>query len=99
LGGIGFESPGIHTVVDGNGADSGFVNVETYGDPAAYLATDLPGMQAYNLGLSPDPGVVPWLGATMGPVEAGWGDMKIPERAGGFGGGDADHALTLNRYV
>jgi hypothetical protein len=79
LGGIGFESPGIHTVVDGNGADSGFVNVETYGDPAAYLATDLPGMQAYNLGLSPDPGVVPWLGATMGPVEAGWGDMKIPE--------------------
>jgi hypothetical protein len=35
----------------------------------------------------------------MGPVEAGWGDMKIPERAGGFGGGDADHALTLNRYV
>jgi hypothetical protein len=77
LGGIGFESPGIHTVVDGNGADSGFVNVETYGDPAAYLATDLPGMQAYNLGLSPDPGVVPWLGATMGPVEAGWGDMKI----------------------
>jgi hypothetical protein len=143
LGGIGFESPGINTVVDGNGADSGFVNVETYGDPAAYLATDLPslqpfmpayvpgggskphygsivmigdpnattplinasslwgtgligdaifavdvlgnflehhlpGMQAYNLGVSPDPGVVPWLGATMGPVETGWGDMTIP---------------------
>jgi hypothetical protein len=144
LGGIGFESPGINTTVEGNGVDSGFVNVETYGDTAAYLATDLPalqpfmppyvpaggskphygsivmigdpdattplvnasslwgtslvgdgifavdvlgnflehhlpGMQAYNLGLSPDPGVVPWLGATMGPVEAGWGDMTIPE--------------------
>jgi hypothetical protein len=35
-------------------------------------------MQAYNLGVSPDPGVVPWLGATMGPVETGWGDMTIP---------------------
>ncbi len=42
LDGIGFESPGINTVVDGNGADSGFVNIETYGDPAAYFATDLP---------------------------------------------------------
>jgi hypothetical protein len=144
LGGIGFESPGINTTVPGNGVDSGFVNVETYGDTAAYLATDLPalqpfmppyvpaggskphygsivmigdpdattplvnasslwgtslvgdgifavdilgnflehhlpGMQAYNLGVSPDPGVVPWLGATMGPVEAGYGDMTIPE--------------------
>ena len=37
LSGIGFESPGINTVVPGNGADSGFVNVETYGDTAAYL--------------------------------------------------------------
>jgi hypothetical protein len=144
VGGIGFESPGINTTVEGNGVDSGFVNVETYGDTAAYLATDLPalqpfmppyvpaggskphygsivmigdpdattplvnasslwgtslvgdaifavdvfgnflehhlpGMQAYNLGVSPDPGVVPWLGATMGPVEAGYGDMTIPE--------------------
>jgi hypothetical protein len=144
LSGIGFESPGINTTVPGNGVDSGFVNVETYGDTAAYLATDLPalqpfmppyvpaggskphygsivmigdpdattplvnasslwgtslvgdgifavdilgnflehhlpGMQAYNLGVSPDPGVVPWLGATMGPVEAGYGDMTIPE--------------------
>ncbi|MDT5178974.1 MAG: hypothetical protein QOJ95_3172 [Mycobacterium sp.] len=144
LGGIGFESPGINTIVPGNGVDSGFVNVETYGDPAAYSATDLPGlqpflpayvpgggskphygsivmigdptatnplinaaalfgpnlfgdivfavdllgnffehhlpgMQAYNLGISPDPGVVPWLGSTMGPVDAGWGDLTISQ--------------------
>jgi hypothetical protein len=144
LGGIGFESPGINTVVPGNGANSGFVNVETYGDTAAYLATDLPalqpfmpayvpgggskphygslvmigdptatnplinaaslwgpnpigdaifavdilgnffehhlpGMQAYNLGVSPDPGVVPWLGATMGPINAGWGDLTVTQ--------------------
>ena len=144
LGGIGFESPGINTTVPGNGADSGFVNVETYGDTVAYLATDLPalqpftpayvpgggskphygsivmigdpnattplinasslwgtnligdaifavdilgnffehhlpGMQAYNLGVSPDPGVVPWLGATMGPVESGYGNLTIPQ--------------------
>ncbi|WP_319433895.1 hypothetical protein [Mycobacterium sp. RTGN5] len=143
LSGIGFESPGINTVVAGNGADSGFVNIETYGDPAAYLATDLPGlqpfmpayqagggskphygsivlignpdaiapllnssalwgtgpigdaifladffgnffehhlpgMQAYNLGVSLDPGVVPWLGATMGPVLA-YEDLTIPQ--------------------
>ncbi|WP_342744262.1 hypothetical protein [Mycobacterium aquaticum] len=144
VGGIGFESPGINTTVPGNGANSGFVNVETYGDTAAYFATDLPalqpfvppyvpgggtkphygsivmigdpnattplvnaasmlgpnpvgdvifvvdilgnflehhlpGMQAYNLGVTPDPGVVPWLGATMGPVQSGYGDMTIPE--------------------
>jgi hypothetical protein len=146
LGGIGFESPGINTIVPGNGINSGFLNVETYGDVAAYLSTDLPGlqpfmpayvpgggskphygslvmigdpaavyplinasalwgpnligdlvfavdllgnffehhlpgMQAYNLGVSPDPGVVPWLGSTMGPVNAGWGDLTIPELA------------------
>ncbi|CAN5828666.1 hypothetical protein BH09ACT7_BH09ACT7_35730 [soil metagenome] len=146
LGGIGFESPGINTTVPGNGVNSGFLNVETYGDPAAYFATDLPGlqpfmpayvpgggskphygsivmigdpaamfplinasslwgsnlvgdlifavdllgnfvehhlpgMQAYNLGVSPDPGVVPWLGSTMGPVNDGWGDLTIPELA------------------
>ena len=144
LGGIGFESPGINTVVPGNGNGSGFVNVETYGDTAAYLATDLPalqpffpayvpgggskphygslvmigdptatnplvnaaalwgpnligdavfaidvfgnffehhlpGMQAYNLGVSPDPGVVPWLGAPMGPIDAGWGALTISQ--------------------
>jgi hypothetical protein len=42
LGGIGFESPGINTTLPGNGAESGFINIETYGDPAAYLSTDLP---------------------------------------------------------
>lgn len=143
LHGIGFESPGMNTKVPGNGAGSGFVNVETYGDSAAYFSTDLPGlapfmppyvpaggskphygsivmigdpaavnplqnvstlwgwnpigalifaidmmgnffehhlpgMQAYNLGVAPDPGVVPWLGATMGPVRD-WGDLTIGE--------------------
>jgi hypothetical protein len=144
LGGIGFESPGINTVVPGNGADSGFINVETYGDTAAYSATDLPGLQpfmpayvpgggskphygsivmigdpnattplinasslwgtsligslifvvdvlgnflqhhlpgvqAHYLGINPDPGVVPWLGTTAGPVNAGWGDLSISQ--------------------
>jgi hypothetical protein len=144
LGGIGFESPGINTIVDDNGVDSGFVNVETYGDTAAYFSTDLPGlqpfmppyvpgggskphygsivmigdpeaayplqnasalwgtslvgdaifavdilgnffehhlpgMQAYNLDVNPDPGVVPWLGSTAGPVNEGWGELTIPE--------------------
>ncbi len=144
LDGIGFESPGINTVVAGNGAGSGFVNVETYGDVAAYMATDLPGLhpfmpeyvpgggskphygsivmigdpaavnpmyhaatlwgkgllgslifmidflgnffehhlpglQAYNLDVSPDPGVVTWLGAETGPVNDGWGEYTIPE--------------------
>lgn len=144
LGGIGFESPGLNTTLPGNGADSGFVNIETYGDTAAYLATDLPAlqpfmpayvpgggskphygsivmigdptatnplvnastlwgpnligdaifavdalgnffehhlpaMQAYNLGINPDPSVVPWLGATMGPIVAGYGDLTIPQ--------------------
>ena len=144
LGGIGFESPGINTTVAGNGVDSGFVNVETYGDTAAYICTDLPGlqpfmpayvpgggskahygsivmigdpnattplieasakwgrglladaifavaafgnfvehhlpgMQAYNLDVSPDPGVVPWLGATRGPVDTGYGNLTIPQ--------------------
>jgi hypothetical protein len=144
LGGIGFESPGLNTTVPGNGADSGFINIATYGDPAVYMSTDLPGlqpfmpayvpgggskphygaivmigdpdavvplfnasalfgksllgtlifigdflgrffqhhlpgMQAYNLDVSPDPGVVPWLGAPMGPVNTGWGELTIPQ--------------------
>ena len=144
LDGIGFESPGLNTIVAGNGADSGFVNIETYGDPAAYFATDLPGlqpfmpsyvpaggskphygaivmigdpnavaplfnasalygygpigdlifmvdtlgnffehhlpgMQAYNLDVDPDPTVVPWLGLPMGPVETGYGALTIPQ--------------------
>lgn len=47
LAGIGFETPGINTVVPGNGADSMFVNIETYGDAAPYMSTDLPGLQPY----------------------------------------------------
>lgn len=144
LGGIAFESPGLNSTVPGNGADSGFVNVLTYGDTAAYFSTDLPGLQpfmpeyvpgggskphygsivmignpdaaiplmnsaallstgpiggaifvadilvnflqyhlpgiqAYHLGVNPDPGVVPWLGNASGPVNAGYADMTIPE--------------------
>lgn len=144
VGGIGFESPGLNTTVPGNGADSGFVNVLTYGDTAAYFSTDLPGLQpfvpeyvpgggskphygsivmignpeaanplinsaallstgpigaaifvvdiavnflqyhlpgiqAYHLGVAPDPGVVPWLGNPSGPVNADYADMTIYE--------------------
>ena len=144
LAGVGFESPGMNSTVPGNGADSMFVNVETYGDPAPFMATDLPGLQpfmppyvpgggtkphyghivmigdpaamtpllnavtlwrtgpirnlvffvdflgnffqyhlpaiqAYHLGIVPDPGVVPWLGTARGPVNTGWGDLPIPE--------------------
>lgn len=144
VGGIGFESPGLNTTVPGNGADSGFVNVLTYGDTAAYFSTDLPGLQpfmpeyvpgggskphygaivmignpdaaiplmnsaallstgpiggaifvvdilvnflqyhlpgvqAYHLGVTPDPGVVPWLGNASGPVNADYAGMTIPE--------------------
>ncbi|MCV7359698.1 hypothetical protein [Mycolicibacterium fluoranthenivorans] len=144
LGGIGFESPGLNTKKAGNGRNSGFVNVETYGDPAAYMATDLPGLQpfmpkyvpgggskphygsivmigdpkadyplinssalfgksvlgsllfagdflvnflghhlpgqqAYNLDVDPDPGVVPWLGYRSGPVDENYGELTIPQ--------------------
>lgn len=143
LGGIGFEGPGLNTSVPGNGVNSNFVNVETYGDTAAYFATDLPGlqpfmppydptggskphygnivmigdptavnpllnasalwgpnpindivfavdilgnffehhlpgMQAYNLGVAPDPGVVPWLGSYTGAIND-WGGLDIFE--------------------
>lgn len=144
LAGIGFESPGINTVVPGNGADSMFVNIETYGDPAPFMATDLPGVQpfmppyvpaggskphygsivmigdpaamtplynasalwgkgligafvflvdflgnffqyhlpgvqAYHLDVANDPGMVPWLGTSRGPVHTGYGTLTIPE--------------------
>ncbi len=143
LGGIAFESPGLNTTVPGNGANSGFVNILTYGDTAAYFSTDLPGLQpfmpyvpgggskphygsivmignpdaaiplmnsaallstgpigaaifvvdiavnflqyhlpgiqAYHLGVTPDPGVVPWLGYPAGPVNADYAGMTIPE--------------------
>ena len=38
----------------------------------------LPGVQAHHLGVSPDPGVVPWLGNVSGRVD-GWGDLTIPQ--------------------
>ncbi|BBZ36446.1 hypothetical protein AWB99_21645 [Mycolicibacterium confluentis] len=150
LAGIGFEAPGINTTVDGNGADSMFVNIGTYGSSAPYMATDLPGLQpfmppfvpggpnpgdggskphygpivmvgdpaamtplynasalwgksltgsvifmvdylmnffqyhlpgiqAYHLDVTPDPGVVPFLGTARGPVHAGYGKLTIPE--------------------
>lgn len=144
LGGIGFESPGMNTTVPGNGADSMFVNIETYGDPAPLMSTDLPGLQpfmpayvpgggskphygsivmvgdpaaattlrnattlwgkgligtlifvvdflgnffqyhlpgvqAYHLGVTPNPGVVPWLGTARGPVSTGYRDLTIPQ--------------------
>lgn len=45
LPGVSFEAPGMNTTVDGNGRDSMFVNIVTYGDPAGFMATDLPGLQ------------------------------------------------------
>ncbi|MCG7595496.1 hypothetical protein [Mycobacterium sp. PSTR-4-N] len=144
LPGVSFEAPGMNTTVEGNGRDSMFVNIITYGDPAGFMATDLPGLQplmppyvpgggskphygnivligdpnamtpllnaatlwhtgpirnlvfladffgnffqyhlpgvqAYHLGVTPDPGVVPWLGTARGPVNTGWGQLTIPE--------------------
>ncbi|KUI33531.1 hypothetical protein AU195_00440 [Mycobacterium sp. IS-1496] len=144
LSGIGFEAPGINTVVPGNGADSMFVNIGTYGSSAPYMATDLPGLQpfmppyvpgggskphfgpivmigdpaamtplynasqlwgtspigsvvflvdylmnffqyhlpgvqAYHLDVTPDPGIVLWLGTARGPVHTGYGTLTIPQ--------------------
>jgi hypothetical protein len=144
LAGIGFEAPGINTIVPGNGADSMFVNIGTYGSSAPYMATDLPGLQpfmppfvpgggskphygpivmigdpaamtplynasalwgtsvtgsviflvdylmnffqyhlpgvqAYHLDVTPDPGVVLFLGTRRGPVHTGYGTLTIPE--------------------
>lgn len=144
LPGVSFEAPGMNTTVPGNGRDSMFVNIITYGDPAGFMATDvpglqpfmppyipgggskphygnivligdpaamtpllnavtlwhtgpirnlvflfdftvnffqyhLPGIQAYHLDVTPDPGVVPWLGTARGPVNTGWGELTIPE--------------------
>ncbi len=144
LAGIGFEAPGINTIVPGNGADSMFVNIGTYGSSAAFLATDLPGLQpfmppyvpgggskphygpivmigdpaamtplynastlwgagpigtviflvdflgnffqyhlpgvqAYHLDVTPDPGVVLFLGTAQGPVHTGYGTLTIPQ--------------------
>ena len=144
LAGIGFEAPGMNTTVPGNGADSMFVNIGTYGSSAPYMSTDLPGLQpfmppyvpgggskphygpivmigdpaamtplynasalwgksligsavflvdylmnffqyhlpgvqAYHLDVVPDPGVVPFLGTSRGPVHEGYGELTIPQ--------------------
>ena len=44
-----------------------------------FLEHHLPGMQAYNLDVTPDPGVVTWLGVPTGPVNDGWGEFTIAE--------------------
>ena len=38
----------------------------------------LPAVQAHHLGVSPDPGVVPWLGNPTGRVDE-WGELTIPQ--------------------
>lgn len=62
LGGIGFEGLGLSTTVPGNGADSMFVNVATYGDPAAFSASDLPGLQPIEAPYVPGGGSNPHYG-------------------------------------
>lgn len=37
----------MNTTVEGNGRDSMFVNIITYGDPAGFMATDVPGLQPF----------------------------------------------------
>ncbi len=44
-----------------------------------FFAHHLPGQQAYNLDVDPDPGVVPWLGYKAGDINEGWGELTIPE--------------------
>ncbi|MGE2731120.1 hypothetical protein ACQI4F_16690 [Mycolicibacterium vaccae] len=62
LAGIGFEAPGINTRVPGNGADSMFVNIGTYGSSAPYMATDLPGLQPFMPPYVPGGGTKPHYG-------------------------------------
>lgn len=62
LAGIGFEAPGMNSTTPGNGADSLFVNVGTYGDVASYLATDLPGLQPFMPRYVPGGGAKPHYG-------------------------------------
>lgn len=39
----------------------------------------LPGVQAYHLDVTPDPGIVLWLGTARGPVHTGYGELTIPQ--------------------
>ncbi len=62
-GGIGFEGPGLNTSVPGNnGPLQNFVNIETYGDTAAYFSTDLPGLQPFMPPYDPTGGSKPHYG-------------------------------------
>ncbi len=65
LAGIGFESLGINTIVEGNGADSMFVNIATYVDPAPLLSTDLPGLQPFMPAYVPGGGSKPHYGSIV----------------------------------
>lgn len=62
LGGISFEAPGMNSTVAGNGRDSMFVNIITYGDPAGFMATDLPGLQPLVPPYDPTGGTKPHYG-------------------------------------
>lgn len=88
LAGIGFESPGLNTKVAGNGADTNFVNIAQYGSPAAFMATDLPGLQPFFPSYVPGGGAKPHYGpivvigdrAAMNPMvnaSAMWGKSLI----------------------
>lgn len=88
LAGIGFEAPGMNTTVPGNGADSMFVNIATYGDTAPFMSTDLPGVQPLSAGYVPGGGNKPHYGpivligdpAAMTPIYNGselWGRSLI----------------------
>ena len=65
LAGIGFEGPGLNSRVPGNGANSMFVNVETYGDAAAYFSTDLPALQSFMPPYVPGGGAKPHYGSIV----------------------------------
>ncbi|WP_428372295.1 hypothetical protein [Mycolicibacterium sp.] len=62
LAGIGFEAPGMNTRTPGNGADSKFVNIGTYGSTAPYMSTDLPGLQPFMPAYVPGGGTKPHFG-------------------------------------
>lgn len=65
LAGVGFEAPGMNSTVPGNGAESMFVNVGTYGSLAPYLSTDLPGLQPFMPAYVPGGGSKPHYGSIV----------------------------------
>lgn len=86
LNGIGFEGPGLNSVVPGNGADSLFVNTATYGDMAGFLASDLPGLYPLAPAYVPGGGVKPHYGpiVLLGDPQA---NTPMVNAAGLFGKG------------